>query len=56
MKFVIASARDFDWAAGKIGEFDLARQFTVLMSPVASSIREVELAEWLLASGLNVRM
>jgi 7-carboxy-7-deazaguanine synthase len=56
IKFVIASARDFDWAAGKIREFDLARQFTVLMSPVASSIREVELAEWLLASGLNVRM
>jgi len=56
IKFVIASARDFDWAAGKVREFDLARQFTVLMSPVASIIREVELAEWLLASGLNVRM
>ena len=56
IKFVIASARDFEWAEGKIREFDLARQFTVLMSPVVSSIREVQLAEWLLGSGLNVRM
>jgi len=56
IKFVIASARDFEWAEEKIREFDLARQFTVLMSPVVPSIREVQLAEWLLASGLNVRM
>jgi 7-carboxy-7-deazaguanine synthase len=56
IKFVIASARDFEWAAGTIRELDLVRRFTVLMSPVASCIREVELAEWLLTSGLHVRM
>ena len=56
IKFVIASARDFDWAAGKIRELGLERRFTILMSPVCPNIREVELAEWLLASGLNVRM
>ena len=38
IKFVLASARDFNWAAGWIREFELARQFTVLVSQVASSI------------------
>ena len=56
IKFVIASARDFEWAKAKIRELDLERQFTVLVSPVVPSIREIQLAEWLLASGLNVRM
>jgi 7-carboxy-7-deazaguanine synthase len=55
IRFVIASARAFERAEGIIREFGLAREFTVLMSTVCSSIREVELAEWLLASGLNVR-
>jgi 7-carboxy-7-deazaguanine synthase len=56
IKFVVASRRDFEWAEEMVREFDLSRRFTVLISPVVPSIREVHLAEWVLASGLNVRM
>jgi 7-carboxy-7-deazaguanine synthase len=56
IKFVVASLRDFEWAEAKIRECNLSQQFTVQLSPVVPNIREVHLAEWLLASGLNVRM
>jgi 7-carboxy-7-deazaguanine synthase len=56
IKFVIASPVDFDWAAGTIREHSLERRFTVLLSPVFESITPLQLAEWLLESGLQVRM
>jgi 7-carboxy-7-deazaguanine synthase len=56
IKFVIASRRDFDWAAETVRTHELDRRFTVLLSPVFGAVRPVELAEWLLASGLPVRM
>jgi 7-carboxy-7-deazaguanine synthase len=56
IKFVIASRRDFDWSAGVIREHGLGRRFVVLLSPVFGSVTPLELAEWLLASGLQVRM
>jgi 7-carboxy-7-deazaguanine synthase len=56
IKFVIASRRDFDWAAVVIKQHGLDRRFTVLLSPVFDRVRPVELADWLLASGLQVRM
>lgn len=64
IKFVIASRRDFDWAVTAIRAHGLDRRFTVLMSPVFSwpanrdgpTVQPVQLAEWLLASGLNVRL
>jgi 7-carboxy-7-deazaguanine synthase len=55
IKFVIASRRDFDWAADTIGRHRLDRRFTVLLSPVYG-LPPADLAAWLLASGLNVRM
>jgi 7-carboxy-7-deazaguanine synthase len=56
IKFVLASWRDFDWAAETIQAHQLDRRFTVLLSPVFGAVRPIELAEWLLGSGLQVRM
>jgi len=53
---VHASRRDFDWAAATVRAHQLERRLIVLFSPVFGSVPPVELAEWLLASGLQVRM
>ena len=56
IKFVLASRRDFDWAAETIQAHRLDKRFTVLLSPVFGAVAPVQLADWLLASGLQVRM
>ena len=56
IKFVIASARDFAWAADTIRAHALDRRFTVLLSPVFGAVTPLQLAMWLLESGLQVRM
>lgn len=56
IKLVIASRSDFDWSADTIRAYRLDRRFTVLLSPVFQSVHPRQLAEWLLASGLQVRM
>jgi 7-carboxy-7-deazaguanine synthase len=50
------SRREFEWAEVTVRKRPLAESFTVLMSPVVPRNQEVELAEWLLDSGLEVRM
>jgi 7-carboxy-7-deazaguanine synthase len=56
IKFVIASEGDFQWAAQTIRGHELDRRFVVLLSPVFSSVTPRQLADWLLASRLQVRM
>ena len=56
IKFVIASRRDWDWAEGVIREHRLADRFAVLASTAFAAATPRELAEWVLASGLRVRM
>lgn len=56
IKFVIASRRDFDWTADTIRQHQLDRKFTVLVSAVQETLPLRDLAAWLLASGLHVRM
>lgn len=56
IKFVIASRRDWDWTANVIREHRLDQRFAVLASTVFGDATPRDLAEWLLASGLNVRM
>ena len=56
VKFVLASRRDFDWAVDVIRKHDLASKFTVLMSAVFNRLALLDLANWLLESGLQVRM
>jgi 7-carboxy-7-deazaguanine synthase len=56
IKFVLASRRDFDWAAEIIRRHRLDQRFTVLLSPVFDAVTPQQLADWLLESGLQVRM
>ena len=56
VKFVLASRGDFDWAADAIRRHGLERRFGVLLSPAYGLVSPLDLAEWLLASGLQVRM
>jgi 7-carboxy-7-deazaguanine synthase len=56
IKFVLASRRDFDWAAAVIQRHELATRFTVLMSAVFGRVQLIDLANWLLDSRLQVRM
>jgi 7-carboxy-7-deazaguanine synthase len=64
IKFVIASRRDFEWAAEAVRANHLDRRFGVLFSPVfsvppnssAPHLEPVTLARWLLDSGLHVRL
>lgn len=56
IKLVVASRRDFDWAAEVIRKHALDQRFTVLFSPVFGEVEPRELAKWILDSGLNVRL
>jgi 7-carboxy-7-deazaguanine synthase len=56
LKFVLADRADFDWAAGMVSEHALAERCEVLFSPVWDSLPPAQLAEWILASRLPVRM
>jgi 7-carboxy-7-deazaguanine synthase len=56
IKFVVASRCDFDWAVQIIRTHDLDRRFIVLLSPAFGLLTNRELANWLLQSGLQVRM
>ena len=56
IKLVIASRRDFDWAVETIRQHDLDRKFTILVSPAFGLVQPIDLARWLLDSGLQVRM
>ncbi len=55
IKFVIATARDWSWTEHTIRERNLDRRFEILVSGVYG-LDLSELASWVLASGLNIRM
>ena len=57
VKFVIADREDFEYARDVAARFDLpARVAAVLFSPVHGRLDPKDLAQWILADGLNVRM
>jgi 7-carboxy-7-deazaguanine synthase len=56
VKFVIASRRDWDWTVDVTRTHRLDARFTCLVSTAFSEVKPVDLAGWLLESGLNVRM
>jgi 7-carboxy-7-deazaguanine synthase len=56
IKFVIASRHDFDWSVAVVREHRLDQRFAVLFSPAFGLVEPRQLAEWLLQSGLHVRL
>lgn len=55
LKFVIADREDYDWAKLQVEERDLAG-FVVHFSPEFGAMNRRDLAEWILADGLPVRL
>ncbi len=56
VKFVVASAGDFRWAEDVVRRHGLDRRFAVLFSPVFGAVTPLQLAQWVLDSGLHVRL
>ena len=56
IKFVLADRADYDWACAALTEHKLHERCEVLYSPVHGSLAPRELAEWILADHLPVRM
>jgi 7-carboxy-7-deazaguanine synthase len=57
VKFVIGDHNDFDWACEVVRRYDLfSRVGSVLFSPVHKKLSYQELANWVLTSGLPVRL
>lgn len=57
LKFVILDKRDFDWSINFSKEHQLIDKVgTVLFSPVFGLLEPVQLAEWILESGLKIRL
>ena len=56
LKIVIADRADYEWARAMLHEHSLAARSPVLFSPVHGKIAPRDLAEWILADRLDVRM
>ncbi len=56
IKFVICSENDYRWSAARVREHDLAQRFAVSFSPAWGTLEPRQLAEWILADGLHVRL
>jgi len=57
VKFVIATREDWDYARGVITKYQLeSRAKSVLISPAWGQIELRDLADWIVASGMNLRM
>ena len=56
IKFVLCDRADYDWAKAKMIELKLAEKCPILFSPSYHDLSAAELASWVLADKLNVRM
>ena len=56
IKFVVADRWDYEWAKQMMAEHALAERAEVLFSPVFGELHPRELAEWILADRLPVRL
>lgn len=56
VKFVLASRADYDWARVAVRQHELSTRCPVLFSPVQGELEPQQLAEWILADRLPVRM
>lgn len=56
VKFVLVNRTDYDWARVAVRQHDLIARCPVLFSPVQGELDPQQLAEWILADRLPVRM
>lgn len=56
VKFVLCSRADYEWAKEILNKHNITDKCPVLFSPVYSQVNPTELAEWVLADKLLVRM
>ena len=56
VKFVICDRADYEWSRAKVAELGLATRSMVLFSPSHEQLPARDLADWVLADGLDVRM
>lgn len=56
VKFVIADKKDYLWAVETLQKYDINRHCEVLFSPVADILPPADLAAWIMADHLPVRM
>jgi 7-carboxy-7-deazaguanine synthase len=56
VKFVICHRADYEWSRGMVAEHLLAERCQVLFSPSYAQVDPRELAEWILADKLAVRL
>ena len=56
VKFVIASHDDYDWSVAVIEKYALSERCMVFFSPCFDLIEARELAEWIIADRLEVRL
>lgn len=55
IKFVVANRDDFEWAEMMCRELGLCHKYRILFSPSYGVLANRDLADWVIASGLNVR-
>ncbi len=56
IKFVLCSRADYEWAKNQLIKRHLADKCPILFSPVYSQLKPVDLADWVVADRLPVRM
>jgi 7-carboxy-7-deazaguanine synthase len=56
VKFVICDRSDYEWSMAKVQELDLGQRAMVMFSPSHEQLPARQLADWILADGLSVRM
>jgi 7-carboxy-7-deazaguanine synthase len=56
VKFVICGRADYEWSRAKLAELALPKGCTVLFSPSYEELPARELADWILADRLGVRL
>lgn len=56
LKFVLSSREDYDWAVALLNQTELNRDVIIHLSPVTGKLAATQLAEWILADRLPVRL
>ena len=55
VKFVLLDRADYDWSRDIVAKYQLTDRCEVLFSPAFGQLQAAELADWILADGLDVR-